>query len=119
MSSNPLGSCYGTPIDYLGIIWTCLVSKDCVDYVVVLLKVVAVMLLPIFFHNEQRVVIHSLINIVTMEKGEPRIQGNFSLICAAVVLVGTYVLMWDLGNGDGFLGPVKRARARGADGKFL
>ena len=118
MSAEPLGSCYGASLSHLRPILRCLVSEGGVDYLVAILKVGLTILLPIFFNNEQRVFVHSLINIATTQNGGLRIQSNFSLVCAVIVFVGTYVFIWDLGDDDGLLDSFARTIVRLANGKF-
>ena len=112
MSLSPLGSCYDTSFDYLGVIWWCLVEKDCWDHLAFVLKALTTMLLPFFLEDARRLVVHALLNAVTMRMGSLVLQSRFDSVCAVIVLVGTFVFTWNIGNGAGLFGFGRRRNAR-------
>ena len=98
------------PTDFLASYLACLTSGQCLEYIVSALKFLLVLSLPFVLDHQSRLVAHAIINCIASEGGNLKLGSQSSLALLMFVLLGTYIFQWELRNGDGFLGPVVRAR---------
>jgi len=118
MRDNPKGSCAAPPLleSVTGIL-SCLKKPNCVDYLMALLKGLMVISLPLLVTHDKRVLIHAGLNAMHVHNAAVGFN-QLDLVILLVLSMGIVGLEWDLGNGDGFFGPIRRYRARTANGRY-
>ncbi|MGI4812890.1 MAG: hypothetical protein ACRYGG_06090 [Janthinobacterium lividum] len=60
---------------------------------------------------------HAVLNTVTFLKGELQLR-RIDIVIMILVITVVFGFQMDLGNGEGFFGPVKRAQRRTSHGRF-
>lgn len=116
--SNPKGFCEKNVLSFLTSASDCFIKDKCITSFFLILKSLLIFSLPFLVDIQTRLIAHGVLNLIQMRHNTLAIEGTIDMICLGIFLCGAYLLHWDILNGDGFLGPIKRARSRDKAGKF-
>lgn len=114
----PLGACTNRFVDEVWAFGKCWTGDKCLDYWLMLLIGVLPVFMPFVVDNETRLLAHSVLNTMSFDDGNFKVDGKGNIFAAILIIICVWVLKWDVNNGDGFAGPIRRARKRDQSGRF-
>lgn len=117
-SAEDLGDCRDSLWDYLRDLFYCASNGPCASFVLIFGKLLLIFCLPYLTDTPTRLLVHAVANSVKLTSTNVEMNGIFNLIICALLFLGYFVFHWNLRNGDGFMGPVVRARSRDGSGRF-